>query len=853
MQYFWQQFSFAVKKMLTASATRLYAVLQNVRVLFVKSSVRFPATSYGVLIAASFLVFMALGSMIFPLHTEIPFAPIVTARDGTVIHAFLADDDKWRMKTELEEISPTLRTALIAKEDKWFYWHFGVNPFAILRAAGNNMLAGRTTSGASTLTMQVARMLENQRSQHQQRSKPRERSILNKLIEIFRAFQLELTHSKSEILQLYLNLAPYGGNIEGVKAASLLYFGTLPEKLSLAQATTLAIIPNRPTTLKLDENNNAIRRERDKWLERFRRESVFGGALVDDALREPTAIERRQAPSKLAPHFAYRMKRLFPTESTITTTLDVRKQQSIQTLTENVIRRLKLYGISNAAVLVVNNHSREVEAYLGSPNYNDKAASGEVDGVRAVRSPGSALKPLVYALAMDKGFITPKSVLTDVPSNFDGYTPENFDRQYRGFISAEKALINSLNIPAVKLVRQLGVARFVETLSNAGFEQIRSDGKKLGLSVVLGGCGVRLEEMAALYSAFANYGDWKPLQMRRDKGEISSTQVTNDQVTNQPSNQVTNQPSNQATNPPSNQPKTRIVSASAAFMLGEILTQLTRPDVPRNFSSAQRLPKVAWKTGTSYGRRDAWSIGYNKRYTVAVWVGNFSGQGVPELVGADIATPLLFDIFNAIDYNSPNDWFQPPPELDFRLVCSDSGLLPQETCENQVSDYYLPRISSNARCEHRKEVVVSADERMSFCPDCMPPTGYKRKMYPNLPPEILALYTAENRAFERIPDHNPACSRARQSGFAPSITSLTDGKEYLVERAKSGKAASELMLTCHIANDVRTVYWFINDKFLRSAQPEERVFFTPERGQNKISCSDDKGRNSNIRISVEWQ
>ena len=310
----------------------------------------------------------------------------------------------------------------------------------------------------------------------------------------------------------------------------------------------------------------------------------------------------------------------------------------------------------------------------------------------------------------------------------------------------------------------------------------------------------------------------------------------------------------QGNRPPAN----RIVSPSAAFMLGEILTQLTRPDIPRNFSSAQRLPKVAWKTGTSYGRRDAWSIGYNKRYTVAVWVGNFSGQGVPELVGADVATPLLFDIFNTIDYNSPNDWFSPPPELDFRLVCSESGLPPDDACQNQVSDYFLPRISPNERCTHWKEVPVSADERFSYCTDCLPTTGYKVKKYPNLPPEIVALYTAENRAFERIPEHNPSCTRARTAGAAPSITSLTDGKEYLIERTKSGKdglpkAASELMLTCHAANDVRTVYWFVNDKFLRSAKPEERVFFTPKHGQNKISCSDDKGRNSNINISVEWQ
>ncbi len=816
--------------------TALYSFFAvSVRVLRTLSFLK-PFLRLVSLMVSGFLAFLVVLSLLFPLRTDVPFAPIVSARDGTVLHAFLADDDKWRMKTELSEISPTLRSALLQKEDKWFYWHFGVNPFAIVRAAVNNLRYQKTTSGASTLTMQVARMLENrytaQKEGNRKRPTQRERTVWNKVVEVFRALQLEITHSKSEILQLYLNLAPYGGNIEGVKAASLLYFGTLPEKLSLAQATTLAIIPNRPTTLKLDENNAVIRRERDKWLERFRAEGVFLSTQIDDALREPTDIQRHDAPTTIAPHFAYRMKRLFPLESTISTTLDLREQQSVQTLTQNVVRRLKIYGISNAAVLVVNNATREVEAYLGSPDYADKAASGEVDGVRAVRSPGSALKPLAYTLAMDKGLITPKTVLTDVPTNFDGYTPENFDRTYRGFVPAEKALINSLNIPAVKLVRSLGVAAFTEALTNAGFEQIRKDGKKLGLSVVLGGCGVRLEEMAGLYCAFANYGEWKPLVFKR----TYKVGMTNDE----------NRGANSKT------PGMRLVSPSAAFMLGEILTQLTRPDVPRNFGSTRHLPKVAWKTGTSYGRRDAWSIGYNKRYTVAVWVGNFSGVGAPELVGADIATPLLFDIFNAIDYNSPNDWFQPPPELDFRLVCSESGLPPNDFCQNQVSEYYLPRISSNAKCQHLKEVAVSADERMSYCTDCLPTTGYKKKLYPNLPPEMLALYTAQNQAFERIPEHNPACSRA-VGGTAPTITSLTDGKEYLIEKNKNGKAASELLLTCHAANDVRTVYWFLNDKFLRSASPEERIFFKPERGQVKISCSDDKGRNSNIWITVAWQ
>jgi penicillin-binding protein 1C len=770
------------------------------------------------------LLCVGLFSLFFPLDLEIPFSTLVCARDGAVMHAFLSSDDKWRMKTELSEISPTLRTTILHKEDRWFYWHIGVNPFAAARALANNIRRQKRTSGASTLTMQTARLLENARARRRNPNAVRPRTWANKLFEILRALQLEIALDKDEILQLYLNLAPYGGNIEGVKAASLLYFGAPPDKLSLAQATTLAIIPNRPTSLKLDEQRNAaIRDERDKWLRRFLADGIFPTDLAADALREPTDIRRREVPSLIAPHLAYRVRRSASSDSPLAlTTIDMRKQQSVQTLVANVTRRLKQYGITNAAALVVNNRTREVEAYVGSSDYADKAAFGEVDGVRAVRSPGSALKPLVYALAFDKGFITPKSILTDVPLNFDGYAPENFDRVYRGFIAADKALINSLNIPAVKLTHAVGVAALVETLSLAGFEQIRADAGKLGLSLALGGCGVRLEELAGLYCAFANAGEWKPLQIRRSRSALSDDKA---------------------------KPRgMRIISPSAAFMLGDILTQLTRPDVPRNFGSVRRLPKVAWKTGTSYGRRDAWSVGYNPRYTVAVWVGNFSGEGAPELVGASVATPLLFDIFNAVDYDSPNDWFQPPPELDFRLVCSESGLPPAETCQNQVSDYYIPRVSPSKRCECQREIMISSDERFAYCPDCLPRAGYKRKLYPNLPPDIVALYTAQGRAFERIPEHNPLCERALHRGAPPAVTSLLDGKEYILDSPSSG-----LALACNAAADVRKVYWFIDDKFYREAAPDERVFFTPPRkGKIVISCADDKGRSASLEITATW-
>lgn len=756
----------------------------------------------GVVVGIVVLFFVL--NFLFPLRDTVRYSQLITAEDGTVLHVFLSVDDKWRMKTELEEISPALREAIVYKEDKWFYWHLGVNPVSIVRAAWNNIVQGRTTSGASTITMQVVRLVE-----------PRPRTLWSKLIEVFRAFQLEWRYSKAEILQLYLNLVPYGGNLEGVKSASLLYFGRLPSALSIAQITALSIIPNRPTSLRIGNNDAVLLRERNKWLQRMKRDAVFSEQEIADALAEPLDALRHDPPRN-APHFALRVKAIVPTESIVKTHIRTDVQAKVEMLAANYNRRLQNGNINNAAVLVVENATRNVVAYLGSPNFADREHQGQVDGVKAVRSPGSTLKPLVYALAFDRGIATPKSVLTDVPINFNGYSPENFDQKFHGAVTAEKALAYSLNIPAVKLLSTVGVPLLVDKLKQAGFRQIGKDERKLGLSTVLGGCGVRLEELVGLYAAFANDGVYTPLRWLQ--GDTSST-------------------------------RTHIVSPSAAFLLTDILSQMARPDLPHNYESSMHVPRVAWKTGTSYGRRDAWSVGFNKRYTVAVWVGNFNGEGAPELTGANTATPLLFDIFNSIDYNSSNRWFFPPKQLDFRLVCSETGLSPNDYCTDLVNDYYIPTVSANTLCEHSKQVYISADEKVSYCTTCLPHDGYKVKMYPNYPPELVALYRAEHIVFEEVPMHNLNCPRILSEG-APVITSPVAGQEYIVEKGED----SQLLLTATVANNVKTVYWFVDDKLYTTAKAGERVFWKPEgKGQVKISCSDDRGRNSNMWIQVGYQ
>ncbi|WP_240737363.1 penicillin-binding protein 1C [Hymenobacter metallicola] len=739
---------------------------------------------------------------LFPLPAPPRYSPLVLAADGSVLHAFLNPTQKWRMKTELREITPALRTTIIEKEDRYFYYHFGINPLALVQAAGRNVFGAGRTTGASTITMQVARLLE-----------PKERTIGNKLLEMARALQLEAHYSKAEILQLYLNLVPYGGNIEGVKSAALLYFQQPPDYLSLAQTVTLAIIPNRPRGLVLGRNNEAIRAERNRWLRRFGQQGLFAQQDIDDALLEPLDARRHAAPT-LAPHLARRLVQQFPGQAIVASTLQRSKQAKAEDLTRNYVRRLHALGISNAAVLVLNNRTRAVEAYVGSADFRDILNKGQNDGVRAVRSPGSTLKPFLYALALDKGLVTPKLLLPDVPTNFGGYRPENFDKHCQGEVPLDRALAYSLNIPAVRVLSDLGVPTFTAKLRAAGFQTVAQRSAHLGLSTILGGCGATLEELSNMYVTLANGGRYAPLRWTNHQQPV---------------------------------PGNVLFSTASAFLITDILAQLTRPDLPVGYETSIRLPKVAWKTGTSYGRRDAWSIGYNKEYTIGVWVGNFSGQGSPALTGSDVATPLLFDLFNAVAYNSPNNWFQPPASLDFRLVCAETGRPPGEHCPNQIIDYFLPGVSSSLRCQHQKEVLLSADAQYAYCRACAPAAGYRRELYPNLLPDVAAFKEAQGIPYRRLPPHNPGCqlvSGGREK--APSITSPAANTEYVLNKGEQ----QQLLLSCATDNEVRQVSWYINDQFLRTAAATERVFFRPPAGTLKISCADDHGRNTDIRIVV---
>ena len=745
------------------------------------------------------LLFVVL-DLLFPLPGKKEFSKEVHAKDGTLLTAYLTSDDKWRLRTELEEVSPELIKAIIEKEDNWFYWHTGINPFSIVRAFYRNLTTGETQLGASTITMQVARMLE-----------PKKRTYINKFGEMFRAIQLEIRYSKEEILELYLSLLPFGGNIEGVKSASYIYFNRPPNKLSLAQSIMLAVIPNDPNSLRLDRSNEEIIKNRNYWINKFNQEKIFSSGDLKDALDEPVDKNRFAIPV-LAPHFSYYLKNNYSGDI-LNTTLDLSLQQTAENLLQRHVGKVFYKGITNGAVLIIDNMNSSVVAYCGSADFYDAGSFGQVNGVTATRSPGSTLKAALYAYAFDDGNLTPQMKLADIPTDFHGYQPDNYDLKFYGNVTTEFALVNSLNIPAVKLLEQVGMNNFIVFLENSGFNQIRKQKNKLGLSMILGGCGTNLQELTRLFSAFARQGKLFPLQFTLNKDEEKGEQI---------------------------------FSEASSYLTAQILSGINRSDIV-NLSNYSKLPKFAWKTGSSYGKRDAWAIGFNPNYTIGVWMGNFNGVGSPNLSGAEAAVPLLFDLFNAIDYNSDVKWFEVPEELITREVCSESGLIPNNYCTNRIRDFAIKDQSHNDVCNIHKPVYVNLDESVQYCTGCLPSSDYKKAVYAVYQPELTVWLSKNKYDYQKPPPHNSNCTAKFAEG-GPKILSPSEDYEYFLEK----NSGQEILLLAASDDRVKTHYWYVNEKFIKKTKPGERLFYIPEEKELMITCLDDNGRDGNVKVNIKF-
>ncbi|KUG26363.1 penicillin-insensitive transglycosylase & transpeptidase pbp-1c [hydrocarbon metagenome] len=745
-----------------------------------------------------FLIILFVLDISFPLPNLKPYSKTIYSNNGTLLNAYLASDDKWRMRTNLDDVSPDLIKAIIEKEDKWFHWHLGVNPVAVARAFAQNLFSEKRVSGASTITMQTARLLE-----------PAERTYINKILEMLRAVQLEFHYSKDEILEIYLSHLPFGGNIEGVKSASYIYFNRPPDKLSLSQSTLLTVIPNNPNKLRLDIDPAPAIQKRDEWIDRFIQDEVFDKQILFDAKDEPVIAARYQVPN-LAPHFSNYLSRRYRNDQ-IKSSLDLNYQSVSETLLKKYVDRVKGKGVTNGAVLIIDNKNNSVRAYCGSVDFFDDKISGQVNGITSVRSPGSALKPALYAYAFDNGLLTPQMRLLDIPTDFGGYEPENYDLKFYGDVTTEFALANSLNVPAVRLMRQTGLNNMINLFERSGFETIAKSKNKLGLSLILGGCGVTLEELTKLFTTFSQ------------NGKLYQLNYVNEEEKNN---------------------GRKIFTEESAYIIGRILMKNERPDFPAEFLFTTKLPRVAWKTGTSYGKRDAWAVGFNPNYTIGVWMGNFDGKGSPHLSGAEMAVPLLFELFNSIDYDSYQKWFGFPKNLKVRKVCAETGFIPSKQCTNIIDDYFIENHSPQKQCDLYKELFINEDETIEYCPECLP-KEYKKAAYPFYDPELTLWQNRNNIKVKRPPKHNPGCS-ARFTSEGPVIISPSSEFEYFVEKGNE----EEILLQAASNANVKTHYWFVNDKFYKKSSPEEKTFLHISEGNIKITCMDDRGRETNVNVKV---
>lgn len=549
----------------------------------------------------------------------------VVDRTGQPLRQYLSADGYLRLATRPEDVDPNYIKMLIAYEDQRFYSHVGVDPLALIRATGQAIRSGHVVSGASTLTMQAARLLE-----------PRDRTFSAKLIEMFRALQLEITYSKREILSIYLTLAPFGGNREGVRAASLGYFNRPPSQLTAGEAALLVALPQSPSFNRPDRHPARARAARDKILQRIRDSKAFAPDVIDLALKEPISTQTYPLP-QTAPHLANRLKQA-ARSSRIASSID----GDLQRWNEDALARYltKLPEGATAAVIVVENKSRRVASYVGSAHFSAESTDGYVDMAQAVRSPGSTLKPMIYGMALDRGLAHPLSLIHDAPTAFGDYQPKNFEDTHYGDVTLTDALQLSLNVPAVIALERIGPTRFVESLRREGLTlALPGLNQKAGLAVALGGVGSRLDELVATYAALAGDGRLQPLSFDKHSPPHSDK-------------------------PPFLDEKSRI-------QLAKILRGVRAPAGMIEEGVMPNRRDISYKTGTSYGFRDAWAIGYNRDYTVGVWIGRPDGAPVPGLFGASAAAPFLFRVFDRLpdapgahlDHPAADRWAELPPAL----------------------------------------------------------------------------------------------------------------------------------------------------------------------------------------------
>ena len=732
-----------------------------------------------------------------PLLEGVDFSQRVRDRNGNVLRVTLTADQKYRIWTPLKEISPALIDATLRFEDKYYGKHPGVNPVSLFRAAWNLASGGRTRVGASTITMQVARLRYHLRT----------RTVTGKLRQIVYAIELERHYSKAQILEAYLNLAPYGRNIEGVGAASEIYFSKSAARVTGAEAVALSVIPQSPTrrALVAGGENERVTTAQQRWYLR---------SITKETPALTFRAEARTRRQLTAPHFVQQVLESRTPSTEKITTLDLALQQMLEKRVADYIAQNHDRGIENAAALLIDFKTMEVLAQIGSSDFSKIEIQGQVDGTRRPRSPGSTLKPLVYALALDQGKIHPLTLLKDAPHTFGDYNPENFDREFLGPIRASDALARSRNVPAVTLASELSHPSFYEFLRTAGVS-LPKPASFYGLSLPLGGSEVTMEDLVRLYAALANGGQLQPL--RRFVQEPSSKKAV------------------------------RVLSPEAAFLTLDMLGQIPRPGMTN--SDLSRSAPVFWKTGTSHGFRDAWSVAVFDHYVLAVWIGNFDGKRNAAFIGRTAAAPLLFQMIDGLRTREPARFepHLPSPELNLRRVefCAVSGQLPTAHCPHRTESWFIPGISPIATCDVHREVLVDASTGLRVAQD----DGtrmLKRDVYEFWPSDLLALFERAGVPRKLPPPFSPTMDNELLSrgGHPPKIN--LPANEMTISQQSA--TTPGIPLRAETETGVRKLYWFADKTFLGACDAHEVLCWKPAPGVYQLIALDDHGRSASRSV-----
>lgn len=727
-----------------------------------------------------------------PLREAAGLSSAVYARDGQLLRLALAPDEQYRLWVPLAEIDPRLPQAVLLYEDRWFYWHAGVNPAALLRAAAATYTGG-SRRGASTISMQLARRLYRIQSQ----------SPAGKLRQVAAALWLEACYSKRELLEAYLNLAPYGGNIEGVGAASLIYFKKRAAQLSLPEILSLAVIPQNP------RKRGGVQ-PADLQAARTRLAAVWRARHGDAVTAAPVLAGVKALPF-LAPHLTDRLLRE-QHGGEIFSGLDLRAQQSLERIIAQFVDNHRGVGVANASAMLLDRDSGEVRALVGSNGYFDVAIAGQVNGTEAKRSPGSTLKPFIYGMALDQGLLHPATILKDTPTAFGPFSPENFDGRFIGPIAAQEALVRSRNVPAVALASKLANPNLYDFLKNAGVTRLASE-QHYGLSLALGGGEVTMEELARMYLMLANRGLMLPLRHQKMASGA-------------------------------HQDAPRLLSEEAAFVTLQMLRTNQRPD-----TGEVAMPPVAWKTGTSWGFRDAWTAGVFGRHVLVVWVGNFDGSGNPAFVGIQTAAPLFFRIVDSLraqglDKPEPDG---PPPKGVTRIeACTASGDLPNDLCTERSSTWFIPGKSPIRISQLHRAVVVDA---VTGAPTCARGAGTRTEVFEFWPTDMQRLFREAGMP-RRQPPKLPECADgADTDGDGPAIVAPNKSTTYTVRLSKP----VPLALRANALGAHDTLFWFANGGLVGKGRPGEALAWTPTApGRIQLRVVDQQGRFDSRDIDVEF-